>query len=755
MSLSGINFSGISSGIDTESIISQLVKLQQQPIVKMQQQQQTIQQQQAAVNQISALISGVQAAAGALDSTTGFTQVTSSNSDDTVATVSASSGAQTGSHSLQVVQLAASQKIGSIELDSKTDGLGVDGQIVINGKAIKVSSTDSLQTLVSNINGAQAGVSASIISPEDGKYRVVLSSANSGNSGAISLSDVAGGTILQSKLGLIGATASIAHPITGGAAANLFKDSATSIGTLIGMASPPSGTISIKGVPLAEVIDLGTDSLSTIVAKINNSSIPGVTAGIITTTDPISKESRQQLQISGASAASDFTESNNVLATLGIIKYAPVDEVAAAKDAKFKLDGIDITRSTNTVTDVLSGVTIQLAKDKDSPTTNFTVQTDILGIKSAIGGLVSGFNQLVSTYGNLASFDPDTLKGGILFGDVTVQNVVNQITDALTSPVKGLKGDYTALAQVGITLDKTGQLSVNDAELTAALNKDLGAVTRLFKAAAVPTDSSVAFISATQETKASPAAGYRVNISQVAAQAVLTTSTAHTADDNPDSEVLTFSGAAFGTATRTLVLTAFNTLDGIISQINADTTLSAVLTATRVNNNLALTAKQYGSGASFVVSSSQAAAANNSGIGNTALTASGIDVIGTINGEAATGKGQVLTGNKGNANTDGLILRVSSLIPGDHGFISFAQGVAAQLKYIGDDLSDTIDGTLTKYTGSLGDQITDLTAQIKDSQDRIKSFQQNLRLQFAAMEGAVTSLKSSQNSLAALTQLGK
>jgi len=202
-----------------------------------------------------------------------------------------------------------------------------------------------IQALVSNINGAQVGVNASIISPEDGKYRLVLSSTTSGTAGTISLSDVAGGTILKTKLGLIGATAAIGHAITGGAGSNLFKDSATSVGTLMGMATPPAGTISINGVALTQAIDLGTDSLAAIVTKINNSAIPGVTAGVITTTDPVSKESRQQLQITGITSASDFTDSNNVLSTLGVIKYAPVDEVSTAKDAEFKLDGISITRS--------------------------------------------------------------------------------------------------------------------------------------------------------------------------------------------------------------------------------------------------------------------------------------------------------------------------------------------------------------------------------------------------------------------------
>lgn len=750
MSLSGINFSGLSSGIDTESIISQLMKLQQQPIVKMQQQQQTIQQQQAAVNQISALISGVQAAAGALDSTTGFTQVTSSNSDDTVAKITASAGAQTGSHTVQVTQLASAQKLGSAVLASNTDGLGVDGQIVINGKAIKVASTDSLQTLVSNINGAQAGVNASIVSPAAGQYQLVLSSSTSGVAGAISLSDVAGGTILQTTLGLVGAATTVRSPITNGAASNLFSDSATSVGTLIGLTSPPAGTISINGTAVTQPIDLATDSLASIAAKINNSAIAGVTASVVTATDPTTGASKQQLQIVGASGTPTFTDSGNILTTLGILQNTPTTQLSAAKDAKFSLDGISITRGGNTVTDVLSGVTIQLVKDTGSPTTQFSVDPDITGMKSSIGGLVSAYNQLVTSYGNVASFDPQTMKGGILFGDVTVQSAVDQITDALTNQIQGLSGDYTALAQIGITLDKTGQLTVDDAQLTKALQTDQNAVSRIFKAAGVATDSAVAFIGATSATQPSPATGYRINVSQVATQASVTAGTAHTADNNPDSEVLTFSGAAFAGGDKTLILSANNTLDGIISQINADSTISAVLTATKVNNQLALTAKQYGASSSFLVSSSQVAAANNSGIGTAALTGTGLDIAGTINGEAATGKGQILTGNKGNATTDGLVLRITSQLTGDRGTLMFTQGVAAQMKYLGNGFADTVDGSFTKYVASMNDQISDLTDQIKDATDRSQSYEDNLRQQFAAMESAVSSLKSAQNSLAAL-----
>jgi len=753
MSLSGINFSGLTSGIDTETIIKQLVALQQRPITQLQDQQQKIQQQQTALNQVSALVTAFQSSAASLDSSLGFSGVTASSADETVAKVTATSGAQVGTHSIKVTQIAQSQKIASTTKSPQTDALGVAGQFIINGKAVKVAATDSLQNVAASINNAQAGVSASIISPAVGSYRLLISSTASGTAGGINLSNVGAGTLLTTTLGLIGTTPSIQNPVTNGAASNLFTDSATSVGTLLGQASPPSGNIQINGVAVTQPIDFSTDSLAAIAGKINSSSIAGVTASVSTVKDPVSGTDKQQLQIVGASGTPTFTDNNNVLANLGIIKYAPVDEVSQAKDATFNFDGIPITRSSNTVSDVLSGVTIQLVNATNTPTTEFTVASDVNGIKSNIGAFVSAYNQLASTVGNLSSFDPDTLTGGPLFGDVTVQNVLNEITDSVTGQVPGLTGTKTLLSQIGITLDKTGQLNVSDADLTDAIQNNLQDVSRIFRAAGVASDSAVSFISATSSTKNSASTGYQVNVSQVATQATVTAGTSHSVDTNPDSEVLTFSGAAFGTATRTLILSSNITLDGIISQINADTTLKSILTASKVGGNLALTAKNYGSGFSFSVSSSQAAAANNSGIGNVLLAATGTDIIGTINGESATGKGQLLTGSKGNANTDGLLIRVNSQITGTHGNLVFTQGLAAQSKYVAQSFSDSIDGTLTKYASSLGDQVTDINAEIKAQQDRITDYETGLRTQFASMESAISQIKSAGNALAGSTTI--
>lgn len=748
MSLSGINFSGLGSGIDTESIISQLSKIDQQPIVKLQQQQQRIRQQQTALAQITAIVTGLQSAASTLNGINGFSLVKAVIGDDTIAKITAQAGAQTGSHSLTISQLAQSQKLGSATLASQTAPLGVSGQIIINGKAITVAGTDSLQTIAANINSAQTGVNASVITPSSGSYKLVLTATNSGTANQISLSDAGSGTILQSTLGLIGGTTSIRNPVTNGAASNLFADSSTSIASLVGLTAPPSGTVQINGVSVS--LDLGTDSLTAILGKINAAAIPGVTASVVSTTDPNTGASRQQLKIVGASTPT-FTDSNNILTTLGVLQNGATNELVAAKDAQFKLDGIDITRSSNTVTDVISGVTLNLLKDASTPTTTFDVTSDVDSIKDNIKSFVDQYNQLVSAVGQLSTFDPSTLDEGPLFGDVTTQNLVNSVTDILTGSVQGLTGTKTLLSQIGITLDKTNILNVNESDLTAALNSNLSDVAKIFKAAGTAADSAITFVSGSQKTRASGASGYAIDVTQVATQGSVAAPTQHSANDNPDSEVLTFAGGQFPSGGMTIAINPNSTLDDIVAQVNADKSISAIVTAANVGGFLQLTAKQYGSSYSFTVHSSQAAAANNSGIGIDTLIGTGVDVAGTINGEAATGNGQFLTGNAGNANTDGLQIRVTSNTTGSKGTITFTSGLAAQAFYYAQSAADSLTGSLTQYSSALGAQVDDISSSIKDLQDHVKERETQLRLRFAAMEAAVVRIKAAGNGLNGLT----
>ncbi len=749
MAGSGITFTGLSSGINWQSIIQQMLTMARAPEKVYQQQEQTLINEQTALGKFQASLTGLQSAANSLNQQNAFNLVTASSSNTSTATVSANAGAQTGTHTLVVNQLAQAQKLGSIAQSSQTNPLGVSGQIVINGHAITVQSSDTLQTLAANINNANAGVTASIIETAPNSYNLILTANNSGTANEISLSDVGSGTILQSTLGLIGSAEAVANPITNGAGSALFSDSSTSIGTLLGMTSPTSGTIQINGTSVS--IDFSTDSLTSIANKINSAGISGVSAAVIAVTNPTTGAAEQQLQITGSTTPT-FTDSNNILANLGILQNSvSSSQLQAAQDANFTLDNLSITRSSNTVTDVIPNVTLSLLSGGGA-TSNITVNPDTSTMQQNITGYVNAFNSMVDTLQSQANYDPTTNVTGPLFGESTTQNVLNELVNQATSSVSGLPSTLSTLSQIGITLDQNDHLVVNSATLSNALTTNPNGVAALFQATGTTTDSAITYVYSTNKTQDSGSAGYAINITQPATQATASATVAQTSA-NSSQETLTFSGTLIGSNPYSITLNSTNTLSDTVAQINADPTLSPLLTASIVSGELSLQSKAYGSSGDFTVVSSQAAASNNSGIGTTPINATGLDVAGTINGEAATGNGQYLTGNSGNATTDGLEIKVNTTVAGSHGSIVFSQGVADQMTNFISSATDPLSGSLTELNNSLNTQVQDIQNTIQDIEKQVAAEATMLQQEFAAMEMSVAQLQQAGASLSSLTGL--
>jgi flagellar hook-associated protein 2 len=750
MSTSGINFSGLGSGIDTESILKQLITLQQKPIQRMQERATTIRQQQAALGQFTAAVAGLQASAATLDTRTAFAQVVAESSDTAVAKAEVTSGAQTGDYTVTINQLAKAHRIASTAvISSQTEALGASGRIVVNGKTISVAATDSLQQIATSINSARAGVNAAIVNIGAGNYTLTLTSTATGANSTLQVADVEGGSVLRTSLGIIGTGTVIANPVTNGARSALFSDSATSIGTLLGQASAPSGTIQINGTNVS--IDFAVDSLAGVASKINAAGITGVTASVVSTTDPVSGASRQRLEIVGTSTPT-FTDSNNILTNLGVLRNTFSNQLVAGQDASFNVNGLSVTRSTNIVNDVINGVTLTLLKDTGTPIAGITVKTDVDSIKGQITGFVNAYNTVQATLSKLSSYDADTRVGGPLFGDFNTVAVLDGLTDILGGSVRGLPtGSMLSLAEIGITLSQTGQFQVDDSKLSNALTNSLSSVERLFRAFGTTSDTSVFYISSTEKTKASTSSGYAINITQLATKASVTGSTVRAADDNPLQETLTFTGPNLGGSGRTITIAPNSTLNGIVSLINSDEVLSTQMVAVNNGGRLEITSKQFGTTGNFTVVSNQAAATNNSGIGTAAVEAVGLNVAGTINGEPATGVGQFLTGNAGNATTDGLQLRVASASTGPKGSVVFTRGMAANVAYFAKGATDGLTGGLTLYNNSLSRQVEEQIQSITDLQTRLKEEEARLRERFTAMDAAVARIRQASAGLAGLT----
>jgi len=753
MSSSGISFSGLGSGIDTESLISRLMDLEKRPAINIARQQTRIKQQQAAYSTVSARLLGMQSASSNLNRLRSFDLVAAATSNADSVIVSADTGAQIGSHTITIGQLAKAQKISTGSRSSQTEALGLSGQILVNGKAITIAASDNLQTIASNINGASIGVSASIISPTAGEFYLTLGSTNTGIQGKITVSDAGSGTVLQS-LGLFDANPpAVRSPIgVNGAGSSLFTDSGTSVGTLLGLTSPASATVQVNGQNVT--INLAVDSLSAIAGKINTAD-PGAGASVVTVTDPFSGNSRQQLQVTSLTS---FADSSHILENVGLVQkgYGTGRQLTAAQDAQFTLDGLTANRANNTITDAISGVTFTL-KGAAASTANITVSRDFDTIKGNIQAYVKAFNDTLDTVAAYSRYDSGSGATGVLFADGTMQSLVDGLYEQVTNNVAGLPTSMANISQAGVTLTQNGRLEVNDAALTTALNNNLDGVARLFRASGTPTDSAVQFVTSNDKTRPSSplsASGYEVAVTQAAKQAdILAGMAGGTLGSN---EILTFGGSIFGTSTTdlttgyTLNLQAGSTLADVASKINGDAKLGAALTASIVSGKLSIVTKQFGSNVSLAIKSNLAASGSNSGIGDSIVTAAGLDIGGTINGEAATGSGQFLTGSLKGGKATGLQLRVTATTAGTYGRVTLSRGVADLVRGYVSQLTDAFSGDLTTATTNMDAQIKSYDADLESLASRVKNKEQTLRLQFAAMEGSIIRIKSASAGLAQL-----
>jgi flagellar hook-associated protein 2 len=157
-------------------------------------------------------------------------------------------------------------------------------------------------------------------------------------------------------------------------------------------------------------------------------------------------------------------------------------ETETASDATLRLDPggdfVDITSSTNTFTDVIQGVTFEAHKVDASTTVTIDIEKDIDAMVTAISGLVSAYNDVVSIIGEQAEVDPITNRGGPLIGDSTLITLKRQLSNVIASEIGS--GTITSAIQIGIELDASGNLSVDEDELRSKLSSDFDDVKSFF-----------------------------------------------------------------------------------------------------------------------------------------------------------------------------------------------------------------------------------------------------------------------------------
>jgi flagellar hook-associated protein 2 len=245
-------------------------------------------------------------------------------------------------------------------------------------------------------------------------------------------------------------------------------------------ASFNTGTLSIKvGSGSAVNIDItgSNNSLSNIRNAINNSGA-GVSATIVN--DGTNQRLVLTSKTMGSTGAITVTASDsgsggtNALTDLA---SASLVEIQPAEDAEFTVNGLSVVRNSNTISDVVQGLTLTLGKEGSS---TVTVAKNATPAVNAVTAFVTAYNAVVAQNSALTAYDAGNEAASILTGDATVRSIQSKLAGLVNSSVSGVSGDISRLSQVGVSLQKDGTLKLDTSKLTAALNDSDKDVASLF-----------------------------------------------------------------------------------------------------------------------------------------------------------------------------------------------------------------------------------------------------------------------------------
>lgn len=155
-------------------------------------------------------------------------------------------------------------------------------------------------------------------------------------------------------------------------------------------------------------------------------------------------------------------------------------QTQAATDASVTVDGTTFTRTTNSINDIITGVTLNL-ESLGSGILNLA--TDNAAITANIKDFVDAFNKLTGFIDEQTEFNSETFSTGVLFGNSSVQGLESSLRRIATGQVTGLAGNFEFLSQIGITTQNDGTLAIDEVKLGQALNADSTNVVELFTSA--------------------------------------------------------------------------------------------------------------------------------------------------------------------------------------------------------------------------------------------------------------------------------
>jgi flagellar hook-associated protein 2 len=756
---------GINSKLDTTAIIDSIINFERNNAVLLERRIAETTNEVTTLKALQAKIVALDSAVSKLTRARNFETSFAKMSQDGYLTASTTGRVGKGSYDLRVLSLARNHQIASQGFnDQSLADLG-SGTVTIqvgekSSRTITVdAANNSLVGLKSAINEAKAGVTASIINDGTGKnpYRLVLTADDPGYKNRIKVDfDLVGGTTPNFSTGSFDQPEEIA--MKSGSSATV------SLGTTASY-SGDQNKIYAFTVQGSNELTVGTDEILIDWTDGTNSGTISVTQA--DTEVALFGDGADGLKISIGSGSLNGGD------LFQVQSFAPT--LQEATDARISLGGaggagspIVVSSATNEFKNVIENVNLVVEKETaPGETLTLTTNLDVNKVKEMLQEFIDKYNEVVEFIDKQNKYNQDTGESGALFGDFTVQQIQSWLRSSIGNRISGLDARYSQLYSVGVRSLATGRLSLQKPDrLEEALRKDLDAVINLFTNSGSVTGSGIEFVSSTSETVLGNEP-YKVNITQAASRGYYQGTTIQDPASSPlilDSSNNKLRFKIDSVVSDEIVLEArtYNSASELVSEIQ-----------TRIDNDQLIGAKgltvewvDTGSGSGYLKfnsstygSSSKAEMDLTAGGGAFSLlglasgsAVDGLDVEGTINGEAARGRGQILTGEDGNETTAGLAIKVT-LTAADlqadaaEGEITLTRGIGASLDVLLDKINATGDGTIDRKIAGLERQVRDFEEQVEAIDKRLELRRERLYKEFWAMESALGELQAQSSFL--------
>ena len=636
------------TNIDVNGLVMQLVAAERAPLTAMRATQTGFESKISAFGKIRSSLSSLGDAVARLDSGNTYNAMRADVADATVAGASGAAGAAPGTYSIEVRELAQSQKLASTRYTASN--------AVVGGGAMSIEfgSYDSGAN-VFTANPAKASLAVTIASGgtlEGVRDAINLASANAG----------------------------------AGVRASIINDG---VGYRLSVSSAATGVA--NGLRISVADGDGGDSDTTGLSALAYNPAGAVGTG------------------------------KNLI------------ETSAAKDALLTIDGVAITKSSNTVSDAIAGVTLALKKTNTGSPTSLVVARDDSAIRGALDGVVKAYNSFNTTTHDLTFYDASNRTAGTLQGDAAVRSIQSQVRAAIL-------GGGAGLSAVGLSLQRDGSLALDSAKFSAAAADPAFDFEALFGATGRSDDARVRFSGASSTLAPGD---YAVAVSALAASGRLAgAAAANTTITTGVNDSLSI--GVDGTATTaTLAAGSYSPATlatELQTRLNTSTALLAAgksVTVSQSGGVLGVTSNSVGS-ASTVTAAGGNAAADLFGL--TPASTGGSDVAGAVNGETATGSGTSLV------STGGLRLTIASSATGSLGVVRFTRGGASVLRNAIGGLLDS-SGPLSARTDGLSASVKRVQKQQDNFNGRVDALELRYRAQFTALDAALSRMRTTSSFL--------